>query len=134
MDGIRFTPDGEVRGMSVRGWPASAAVRIKVLKPGSSAEDQDEGPILPEITEVPEDPSAQMAAITCENCRFTGYKSSYAKSGEVPVGTTITVIASGGMVGKGYIINGAKKATHKNEATFQYVVEGDTTITMEKQK
>ena len=131
--GVRFTPDGEVRGMSVRGWPSSASVRVKVLKPGAEKPTTDVL-TLPPVTEVPVDPNAQMVTVTCENCRFTGYTSSYAKSGEVPVGTTITVIASGGMVGKGYFINGAKKGSHKNEATFQYVVEGETTITMEKQK
>lgn len=133
LDGVRFTPDGEVRGMGIKGWPSSAAVKVKVLKPGAEATETSEALILPDETVAPADPST-LVTVTCENCRFTGYKSSYAKSGQVPVGTTITVIASGGMVSKGYVINGAKKATHKNEATFQYVVEGDTTITMEKQK
>ncbi len=132
VDGIRFTPDGEVRGVGIKGWPYSASVKVKVNKPGP---DYTPTPtlVLPDETVSPADPST-LVTVTCENCRFTGYKSSYAKSGEVPVGTTITVIASGGMVSKGYFINGAKKATHKNEASFQYVVEGDTTITMEKQK
>ena len=134
VDGVRFTPDGEVRGMSVRGWPNSASVRVKVLKPGADNQPAPDVQTLPPVTEVPVDPNAQMVTVTCENCRFTGYTSSYAKSGEVPVGTTITVIASGGMVGKGYFINGAKKGTHKNEATFQYLVEGETTITMQEQK
>ncbi len=132
VDGIRFAPDGEVRGMGIKGWPYSASVKVKVNKPGPDT-TATETLVLPDETVAPADPST-LVTVTCENCRFTGYKSSYAKSGEVPVGTTITVIASGGMVGKGYFINGAKKAAHKNEASFQYVVEGDTTITMEKQK
>ena len=107
-------------------------MKVKVNKPGP--ENTPTATLfLPDEPIAPADPST-LVTVTCENCRFTGYKSSYAKSGEVPVGTTITVIASGGMVGKGYFINGAKKGAHKNEASFQYVVEGDTTITMEKQK
>ena len=134
LDSVRLTPDGETRGMTVRGWPTSASVKIKVKKPGSeSEEDTSKALVLPEETEEPVDPST-LVTVKCENCRFTGYHSSFAGSGEVPVGSTITVIASGGMVGKGYFINGAKKAVHKNEASFQYVVEGDTVIVMEKQK
>ena len=134
VDGIRFTPDGEVNGMAVRGWPTSAHVRIKVNKPGSEEQEKTEGPlVLPEETVAPVDPSS-LVTVTCENCRFTGYQSSFATSGQVPVGTTIIVSASGGMISKGYFINGAKKATHKKEASFQLVVEGDTTIVMEKQK
>ena len=134
IDGIRFTPDGEVKGLAVKGWPTSAHVRIKVNKPGSEEQETSNGPlVLPEETLAPADPSS-LVSVTCENCRFTGYKSSFATSGQVPVGTTITVSASGGMISKGYFINGAKKATHKKEASFQLVVEGDTTIIMEKQK
>ena len=133
VDSVRLTPDGEVRGMSIRGWPASASVKIKVLKPGAEEEQTIESLLPPLESEAPVDPST-LVTVTCENCRFTGYHSSFATSGQVPAGTTITVVASGGMVAKGYTINGAKKATHKNEATFQLVVEEDTTITMQKQK
>ena len=134
IDGIRFTPDGEVKGMAVKGWPASAHVRIKVNKPGSEEQEKTNGPlVLPEETLAPVDASS-LVTVTCENCRFTGYQSSFATSGQVPVGTTITVSASGGMISKGYFINGAKKATHKKEASFQLLIEGDTTIVMEKQK
>ena len=130
---VRLTPDAETRGMTIQGWPASASVKIKVLKPGSEAEATEEALILPEESVAPVDPSS-LVNVTCENCRFTGYTYSFAESGQVPVGSTITIIASGGIVGKGYFINGAKKASHKNEASFQIQIDGDTVITMNPQK
>ena len=130
---VRLTPDTETRGMTIQGWPSSASVKIKVLKPGSAVESSEEGLILPEETVAPVDPSS-LVSVTCENCRFTGYTYSFESSGQVPIGSTITVIASGGIVGKGYFINGAKKASHKNEASFQLLIEGDTIITMNPQK
>lgn len=133
INSLRITPDGDVRGIGIRGWNTSASVRVKVNKPGSGEEDTSGGLVLPEEEETPVDPSS-LVTVTCVNCRFTGYHSSFAESGQVPVGTTITVIASGGMITKGYFINGAKKAVHKKEASFQLLIEGDTTITMEKQK
>ena len=133
LNSLRITPDGEVRGIGIRGWNESAAVKIKVNKPGSAEETPSDGLVLPDETEEPVDPS-DLVSVDCSNCRFTGYHSSFAESGQVPVGTTITVSASGGMISKGYFINGAKKAVHKNEASFQLLIEENTTITMEKQK
>lgn len=125
--GIRFDPEGDnVTGMAVRGWTTSAAVRAKVLKPG------DETPTpAPAATEEPVDESS-LVTVTCTFCRFTGWHNTFSESGKVPVGSTITVAASGGMISKGYSINGAK-ASHRNEAAFQLVVEGDTTIVMDEQ-
>ena len=119
--GVRLTPDGEATGMSIRGWKSSATVKVKVQKPGAAA-----------TAEAPVDEST-LVNVTCTNCRFTGWHNSFAESGKVPAGSTITVIASGGVLKKGYSINGGE-AEHKDQATFQLVVTGDTTITMEKQK
>ena len=46
---------------------------------------------------------------------------------------TITVVASGGMIHRGYSINGSE-GQYKDQASFKLVVEGDTTITMDQQK
>jgi len=115
---IRLTPAGDIRGMAIKGWTDSCTVKVKV-RTQTQAEAEAE--------------AATLCKVTCENCRFTGYKSSYAASGSVPAGTTITVAASGGLIAEGYSINGAE-ATHQNETTFQLVIDGDTTITMEAQK
>ena len=125
--GIRLTPEGEVTGMSVRGWKSSAAVSIKIQKPASAAAEEE-----PEEEEEPVDES-DLVTVTCTNCRFTGRNVTFASEGQVPRGSTITVIASGGVLAQGYTVNGGS-AEHKNEATFQMVVEGDTKISMQKQK
>ena len=127
--GIRLTPDGEVKGMSIRGWDSSATVRVKI---DTGEEEEPEATRRPVTTPEPVDES-QLVTVTCENCRFTGYTNSYAETGKVPVGTTITVVASGGLISKGYTINKAKKQ-YKNKASFQIVIEEDTTISLEKQK
>ncbi len=124
LNSLRLTPEGEVTGMSVRGWSGSASVRVKVKKPGD-----EENARRAQATEEPVDES-QLVTITCTNCRFTGWHNSFAESGKVPVGSTIKVIASGGFLKKGYSVNGGA-SEHKNQASFSLVVEGDTTITME---
>lgn len=131
VDSLRITPEGEnVTGMSVRGWKSSATVKVKISKPSDGTEEEIQPRAAKEEEPVDE---ADLVSITCTNCRFTGWHNSFAESGRVPVGSTITVIASGGMISKGYSINGAK-AEYKNQASFQLVVEGDTEITMQKQK
>ncbi|MBQ9251358.1 MAG: hypothetical protein IJ188_06135 [Clostridia bacterium] len=127
IDGIRFTPEGEVTGMSIRGWDRSASVRVKL-----SGDEEEMPTAKPKATEEPVD-EADLVTVSCTNCRFTGWHNTFAESGKVPVGTKITVVASGGLIKKGYSING-EKAINKNMASFSYVVEGDTTITMEEQK
>ena len=108
--------------MSVRGWTTSATVKAKVSKPGSARAQQEEEPV----------DESSLVNITCENCRFSGWHNSFAASGQVPAGSTITVVASGGMIHKGYSINGSE-GQYKDQASFKLVVEGDTTISMEKQ-
>ena len=120
---VRLTPEGEVRGMSVRGWPSSATVKAKVAVPGTERT----------VTEEPPVDESTLVAVTCTNCRFSGWHTSFAESGKVPVGSTITVVASGGVIHKGYTING-KESQYKDQASFQMVVEGETTISMDKQK
>ncbi len=126
---VRLTPDGPVTGMSVRGWDTSATVKIKIDK---GEEEETEAPRREIATPEPVDES-QLVTVTCTNCRFTGWNNSYAESGKVPIGSTITVVAVGGMTKKGFTINGEAKQ-HKNMTSFQMVVEGDTTISMEKLK
>ena len=120
---LRITPAGEVNGMSIRGVTTSGSVRVKVAKPGQAAAVEDEEPV---------DPST-LVTVKCTNCRFTGWHNTFVESGQVPAGSTITVIASNGLINKGYSING-DKAEHKDQATFRMVVDADTTITMELQK
>ncbi len=120
---LRITPAGEVSGMSIRGVTASGSVRVKVAKPGQAAPVEDEEPV---------DPS-KLVTVKCTNCRFTGWHNTFVESGQVPAGSTITVIASNGLINKGYSING-EEAEHKDQATFRMVVDADTTITMELQK
>ncbi len=122
---LRLTPDGEVTGMSIRGLTSNATVKIKVKKPVT-----EEEAAKAKEEEAPVDESS-LVTVTCTNCRFTGWHNTYAVSGQVPVGSTIKVAAAGGLLKRGYSINGGA-AEHKNEASFTLVVEGDTTISMEK--
>ena len=124
LNGLRLTPEGDVTGMSIRGWSGSASVRVKIKKPLTEEEADRK-----KKEEEPVDES-QLVTVTCTNCRFTGWHNSFVASGQVPVGSTIKVIASGGFLKRGYSINGAP-SEHKNQASFSMVVEGDTTITME---
>ena len=126
--GVKLAPEGDVAGMSVRGWQTSATVRAKILKPGAAS-------AVTAVVEEEEEPvdESSLVTVTCVNCRFTGWHNTFAETGKVPVGTTIIVAASGGMISKGYVINGAK-ADYKNLASFQYTVNEDTTIEMEEQK
>ena len=126
---LRLTPEGEITGMSIRGWKSNATVKITIYDPEAEAEKAAKKAAE---EEEPVDESS-LVTVTCTNCRFTGWHNSFAESGKVPVGSTITVIASTGKLQKGYSING-EAASHKNEASFTMVVEGDTTIVMEKQK
>lgn len=128
--GIRFTPDTTVNSLTVRGWDRSATVRVKLNTPEGQEDDLIRA--RPEATQEPVDESS-LVTVSCTNCRFTGGGNTFAESGKVPVGTTITVFSRGGLLKKGYSING-EKAVYKNEASFQMVVDGDTTITMEPQK
>ncbi len=132
IDSIRITPEGEnvtgLTGLSIRNLEHSATAKIKLFKPSTGAE------IVPREAKIEEADPSTLVNVTCEFCRFTGYNNTFAESGQVPVGTTITVVASGGRISKGYFINGAKKGEYKNQASFQLVIEGDTTIKMEKQK
>ncbi len=131
LDSLRITPEGEnlsgLTGLSIRNLEHSATAKIKLNKPSTGGE------IVPRETQVEAADPSTLVTVTCTYCRFTGYNNTFAESGQVPVGTTITVIASGGRISKGYSINGAK-ADYKNQASFQMVVEGDTTIVMDKQK
>ena len=81
--------------------------------------------------EVPADTS-NMVFVSCERCRFSGGGNSFATSGYVPVGTTITVVCgSEGNLAAGYSINGAA-GSNKGQASFKLTVEADTTISMQK--
>ena len=129
---VRLSPEGgEITSLNVRGWPESASVRVKMGNPDDGDGD-DLIQARPSATPEPVDESS-LVTVTCVNCRFTGWNNSFAESGKVPVGSTITVAANGGLIKKGYSING-EKATHKTEASFDMIVEGDTTIVMEEQK
>ncbi len=122
----RLIPEGEVTGMSVRGWETSATVKIKVNK-------GDEEPMATRVPVVEEDvDESQLVTVTCTNCRFTGWHNTYATTGKVPVGSTIMVFADSGLIRKGYTINGQDKQ-FKNQASFEFVVEEDTEISLEKQ-
>ena len=128
---VRLVPEGgDITSLSVRGWPESASVRVKMGSPDDNGDDLIQA--RPSATPEPVDESS-LVTVTCVNCRFTGWNNSFAESGKVPVGSTITVIANGGFIKKGYSING-EKATHKTEASFDMIVEGDTSIVMEAQK
>ena len=139
IDSVRLTPTGDLTGLSVRGWDHSSSVSVKVLKPGSENGGVSETMQLLEKEREAEKEAVEsvdtssLVNVTCTNCRFSGWNYSFAESGQVPVGTTITVVSSGGWIKKGYSVNGAK-AAYKNQASFQMVVEGETSITMEKQK
>ncbi len=125
LDDVRLTPEGDVTGMSVRGWKSSANVRVKLK---SELEADAAAAVVPPEEEEDVDESS-LVTVTCTNCRFTGWHNSFSDSGKVPAGSTITVIAAGGLLKKGYSINGAK-ADYKNKASFSLVVEEDTTIEM----
>ena len=139
--GLRLTPTGDVTGMSVRGWKESASVTVKIRKPvvegqengvsatmaALQAEQEKEKEAIESVD------ASSLVTVTCTNCRFSGWNNRFAQSGQVPVGTTITVVSDGGWIHKGYSINGAK-AVSRDQASIQLVIEEDTTISMEKQK
>ena len=81
--------------------------------------------------EIPADTS-NMVYVSCERCRFSGGGNSFATSGYVPVGTTITVVCgSEGNLATGYSINGAA-GSNKGQASFKLTIDADTTISMQK--
>lgn len=136
VSGIRITPEGEnVTGMSIRGLKESGTVKVKINRPSDGPESEEEEEIVPRPAQTETEPvdESSLVNVSCTYCRFTGGNNTYVESGKVPVGTTITVFASGGQIHKGYTINGGK-AAYKDQASFQLVVEGDTTITMQQQK
>ena len=139
IDSVRLTPTGDLTGLSVRGWDHSSSVTVRVNKPAGEEGSVSETMLLLQKEQEAEKEALEsvdtssLVTVTCTNCRFSGWNYSFAESGQVPAGTTITVVSSGGWIKKGYIVNGAK-AAYKNQASFQMVVEGDTEITMEKQK
>ena len=125
LDDVRLTPEGDVTGMSVRGWKTSAGVRVKL-----KSELTDTAAAAVGAAAVEEDvDESSLVTITCVNCRFTGWHNTYAETGKVPAGSTIQVMAAGGLLKRGYAINGAKPE-YKNMAAFSLVVEEDTTIEM----
>ena len=78
-------------------------------------------------------PSGTLFKVNCEYCRFTGGGYTYVESGEVPMGTVITVTVANGDVTKGYSINGgAPENIGKNH--FKYTITGDTTFSMTLRK
>ena len=124
IDNVRLTPEGETTGMSVRGWPTSATVKIKTVKEGASSSESPAAE--PAVVD-----ESDLVSVSCTRCRFTGGGNSYVESGRVPRGTTVTVIASGGDVAQGYSVNGSP-LEHAGEASFKLTVDGDTEITMNK--
>ncbi|MBP3721511.1 MAG: hypothetical protein J6J41_09275 [Clostridia bacterium] len=134
IDDLRITPTGDaeaLEGMTVRGLKKSASVKLKLADPSELAAAAAAAEAA-KAEEAPVDEST-LVTVTCTNCRFNGWRNKLAQSGQVPAGTTITVIADGGLIGSGYFINGAKKGEYKNQATFKLVVEADTTIEMKPQ-
>lgn len=101
-------------------------------------EEEDEAPAVSlspaQPTPAPEIPAdtSNMVLVTCERCRFSGGGNSFATSGYVPIGTTITVVCgSEGNLATGYNINGTS-GSNKGQASFKLTVEEDTTISMQK--
>ena len=148
VDGMRLTPDTEVTGMAISGVDHSITVRAKVKKAGSEGSSGKD--TLAELAELQQqeqealENAASMATVTCTYCRFSGGGYFSAQSGQVPVGTRIVVQSDGGNIGirnsdgnypkkSGYFINGEKTSVHRGESSFQMVVEGDTTVTMNPQ-
>lgn len=148
LNDITFTFEAPISGITVHGISEDTVISTskpkKTTSAASSKESEAEDSAFlvtptqepeitlaptPEPTATPEIPTGDnLVSVTCENCRFSGGGYTFATSGQVPAGTTITVaVGSSGDPSKGYSINGSE-AQYLGKTSFRLEVSADTAI------
>ncbi len=131
---IRGTVQGTATEAPAEGEAAGETAEAAESTPEPTAEPTEEPTVEPVYTEEPAAPEdlTGMVKITCENCRFSGGANSFATSGYVSSGSTITVVSgSNGNPETGYSINGGE-SDYIGKTSFRLAVEADTSIVMQK--